>query len=277
MKERRYSYSKLNTFISCPLKYRLTYIDRNKKKDQSIEAFFGIVMHECLEWIYSKKAKKYGQYFSLDHVTNKFKQIWEKNFHSNIRVFHFRKPDRLSGFISKKKIEYYSLGINSLVKFYSFSGPYFDSNTIKVEDRIRFDIDGHKFEGILDRVDLEDNSKIKVIDYKTGKKKLTDKKLSSDMQMGLYLHAVKSLLPDFSDESITMSHFYTRDCTEVSVKGTQIDTSKLADKVSETISAISESEQKGDFPEIESSLCNWCYYWKECSKKEGRNPSFYLE
>ena len=40
MKISKYSYSKINLFNSCPLKYKFVYIDKKYKKDENIEAIF---------------------------------------------------------------------------------------------------------------------------------------------------------------------------------------------------------------------------------------------
>ena len=49
-----YSYSQINTFLNCPKKYKLIYIDKISIKKESIEAFIGKVVHEVLEWIYKE-------------------------------------------------------------------------------------------------------------------------------------------------------------------------------------------------------------------------------
>ena len=110
------------------------------KDDESIEAFLGKLIHSCLEWIYYQKVDKNVTYFSLDQITNKFKEYWDERWHAKIRLFQFRKPKNLSNFIKQKKMDYFTLGINSLVNYYSEYGPYFNDNVLKVEERIEFKI-----------------------------------------------------------------------------------------------------------------------------------------
>ena len=52
---------------------------------------------------------------------------------------------------------------------------------------------------------------------------------------------------------------------------------QLNKKITEYIKLIEISEQKNSFESKESNLCNWCYYWKECDKKNSSNPALYLE
>ena len=65
MKISKYSYSKINLFNSCPLKYKFVYIDKKYKKDESIEAFLGKLIHQTLEWIYKQKSINIKHIFHL--------------------------------------------------------------------------------------------------------------------------------------------------------------------------------------------------------------------
>ena len=242
-----------------------------------MEAFFGKLFHSCLEWIYNQKIDKGVSYFSLDQITNKFKEYWDERWHSHIRLFQFRQPKKLSHFIKQKKMDYFTLGINNLVDYYSLYGPYFNDDALKVEEKIKFKIADFNFVSVIDRIDDEGSENIKVIDYKTGKKNITEKKLSADLQMGIYSFAVNSIFPDIENENIILSHLYTRNNKEVSIKASEIDRDSLKDKIIQNINLIKSCEEKNEFIPKETNLCNWCYYWKECEKKTGDNPSFYLE
>ena len=277
MKTKKYSYSKLNSFKNCPLKYKLTYIDQLKKKDESIEVFFGKLIHRCLEWVYHEKIKNQKSYFSLDQLTDKFKEYWDESWHSHIRSFQFRSPKKISDFIKKKKMDYYILGINSLVRYYSIYGPYFNNNTLKVEEKIRFSISDYSFVGIIDRIDQEGLNGIKILDYKTGKKNITQKKLSTNLQMGIYSYAIQAKFPQIKVEDIILSHLYIRNGKEISINGSEINYLLLKKKIINDIKLIEFSEKHNNFEAKESNLCNWCYYWKECNKKTGNNPSLHLE
>jgi len=46
-----YSNSQLGKFESCPLQYRLIYVDRIKRPEEGIEAFLGQRFHEAMEWL----------------------------------------------------------------------------------------------------------------------------------------------------------------------------------------------------------------------------------
>jgi len=44
-----YSNSQLGKFESCPLQYRLIYVDRIKRPEEGVEAFLGQRFHEAME------------------------------------------------------------------------------------------------------------------------------------------------------------------------------------------------------------------------------------
>ncbi|MBU1656572.1 MAG: PD-(D/E)XK nuclease family protein [Candidatus Omnitrophica bacterium] len=43
-----YSYSRINTFKSCPMKFKFQYVDRIKTDDKGIEAFMGSRVHDSM-------------------------------------------------------------------------------------------------------------------------------------------------------------------------------------------------------------------------------------
>ncbi len=277
MKTKKYSYSKLDSFNNCPLRYKFYYIDGLKKDDESIEAFLGKLIHSSLEWIYHQKIYNKVSYFSLDQIINKFKYDWDEKWHDKIRLFQFKPPQKLSHFINQKKMDYFTLGINTLVNYYSIYGPNFNDNVFKVEEKIEFKIDKFNFISILDRIDQQAPGSIKIIDYKTGKNVITEKKMLTNLQMVIYLFAVESIFPDIDRENITLSFFYTRENKEISIKGSEINYDGFKSKIIQNIELIESSEKENNFIPKESNLCNWCYYWSECDRKNKENPSLYLE
>ena len=108
---KRYSYSQLNLFASCPLKYKLAYIDKIRKKDEGIESFLGNQVHLTLEWIYKKKLS--GRKVILyDEIKSVFDDYWNRNFHENIRSAVFGKSKK-----HKPESHFIGIGWNALNDF----------------------------------------------------------------------------------------------------------------------------------------------------------------
>ena len=193
MKIKKFSYSQLNLFNSCPLKYKLTYIDKIKKKDEGVESFLGKQIHSTLESIYEKISSGRKTIF-YDEMKRIFDGHWKKNVHSNLRLAVFSKKIKHQ----RELMDYYNDGLNALARYLVEHGPDFDNNVLAVEQRIDFMIGPYLFGGIIDRIDIDKQNKnfFKILDYKTGKKKMTEKKLSSDLQMGIYYLGFKSKYPN---------------------------------------------------------------------------------
>ena len=67
-----YSYSKLNTYKFCPQKYKIHYLDKVRKPNESIEAFMGKRVHEVLEWFFNQRSNV-GSFCTVDFLLNKIK------------------------------------------------------------------------------------------------------------------------------------------------------------------------------------------------------------
>lgn len=266
MKINRYSYSKINLFNSCPLKYKYLYVDKNYKNDESIEAFLGKITHSTLEWIYKKKIQDKRAYYSLDSIIHFFKEEWRDSWHQKIRKFKY---------IKQKKADYFTRGINFLVKYYHHFGPDFNQKVFKVEEKIEFELGGHKIKAIIDRIDKNTDSEMHIIDYKTGKNMLDEEKLKGDMQMSIYALALNSQFN--KSDNIKLSHYYVSTNKFVTIDSSDIDINSFSKNLIKNIEVIEKSEKENNFIPNESKLCNWCYYWKDCPKKDGEHPSGYLK
>ena len=82
-----FSYSQINTFLNCPQKYKLIYIDGIRTADEGIESYMGKTVHEVLEWIYNKKLN----YYVWDNIEDKYKKVWKKKWHQSIYISAIKK------------------------------------------------------------------------------------------------------------------------------------------------------------------------------------------
>ena len=65
MLDKTYSYSQINTYKSCPEKYKFLYLDKIRKPDESIETFMGNRVHEVVEWVFRDRLKKFTAFDKL--------------------------------------------------------------------------------------------------------------------------------------------------------------------------------------------------------------------
>ena len=78
-----YSFSKINTFQTCPQKYKINYIDKVRIPDEGIEAFMGKRVHEVLEWLYNKDNQE-KPHITFDLLCQNYDNQWLKHWHNNI-------------------------------------------------------------------------------------------------------------------------------------------------------------------------------------------------
>ena len=74
-----YSYSRVNTYHTCPYKYKLQYIDKIKLEEEGIEAFMGSRVHETLEKLYLDLNK--SRLDTIEELVEYYNQIWSENWH----------------------------------------------------------------------------------------------------------------------------------------------------------------------------------------------------
>ena len=274
--QERFSYSKINTFISCPQKYKIQYIDKISNRFQGIESFMGTVVHMVIYDI-SKKKHDISLDEILDHYDNTWKRMWHnkivsivpKQEFSNVNHDHFKK---------KSKEKYFLTGKDCIIRFVKsklyielLNNMHSDKKGRKIdiffEKKIEFIINDLNFIGILDRVDIFENEII-IYDYKTNKRLQTVKQLKNNLQFFLYYNAINQLLKYYNVDKISISIFNLLHNSISDFTYSSNDISKMEDSLSKIIANISSSEYRPK----ETPLCNWCYYWKECPIKLTTNP-----
>ncbi len=254
-----YSYSQINTYNSCPEQYKLSYIDRIRKADESVEAFMGNRVHEVLEWVFKERKSKFT---TFDKLTAKYDELWLNAWHDKIYIADPRvNTDHL-----------YTIGLRCLGNFCTTYGPLFDAPVYATELKLEFEVEGYKFRGILDRVDKTLDEELIITDYKTSKRAKGERAAKSDMQLGLYYIAAQQNFGDITQISIGWD--FLRHNKRVQIQPEEISIERIKKQVVRRIQKIESNINEGHsfFPK-ESILCHWCYYWKECSAKSISNPA----
>lgn len=255
-----FSYSQLNTFKSCPQKYKITYLNGIRKSHESIEAFVGKRVHGVLEWLYNKENLK-KSYITFDDLCKTYDDQWKEKWHQDIYIV-----DR-----QKSSDTYYSIGKRCLSNYYTRYGPTFDQKVKSTELELLFSIGGYEFKGIIDRLDNPSSGEWIVHDYKTSKKQKTKRQAMNDIQLALYHIAVEQNYEKV--KKVSLKWHFLRHGNEVTFCHATEQLDKLRIKIIHMVENISSSLQDmNNFLPKENMLCNWCYLWEECTAKVGPNP-----
>jgi len=246
----RISYSSLENFKQCPLKYKLSNIDKIKEP-KSKEAIFGTYIHKILKWFYQKDPN----FPTLDALLKYYRDYW---------------PQKTEGFEWKDSGEeksYFKEGLRMLEEFYNKNIPH-KTSILDLETRFEVVIDEnpdkpngkHILTGVIDRIDKLPDGTIEIIDYKTGKRMPSQNALDKNNQLSLYAIGLKSRWPRTKIEDLNLSLYFLKFNEKLNTKRTEKDLEETKNKVIDLIHKI----KKSNFEPHSSILCGWCGYRNIC-------------
>ena len=243
------SYSALDTFRQCPLKYKFQVVEKIKAP-KSKEAVFGDKLHKALQ--FSHKQSPVSP--TLDELLSYIKEIWESE------VFSDEQTDMI----------YFSEAIKILKNYYENYTRIKDKFTV-LDTETRFEVLLENPEnkdqkcllrGIIDRVDkIKDG--VEVIDYKTAKRFPAQDDVNNSLQLSLYCIGVLNRWPEFAKygpENIKLTLYYLKHQETISSKRTKEQLDNVQKQTWEMLKEI----EKSEFQPIPSALCDWCGYRRLC-------------
>ncbi|MCX6761887.1 MAG: PD-(D/E)XK nuclease family protein [Candidatus Moranbacteria bacterium] len=239
----RISYSALDTYKSCPLKYKYQQIDKIKTP-KSKEAVFGTILHSTLKFIHTPGILSP----TLEQAMEFFSNSW------NPAVFDSPEEER-AAFVQ---------GVKIIQDYFRQNNPA-DFNIVNLESRFQIEIgeaeNKHIISGIIDRIDRTADG-FEIIDYKTTKKMPTQDRVEGDMQLSVYLAAFLSYYPDERKnlDKLKVSLYFLKHGVKLSATRTEEQLKENEAVFLETIKLIEE----GKFEPTISPLCDWCGYQNIC-------------
>ena len=263
---RIYSYSQLDTFETCPLKFKWRYIDRIKKpEEENVEAFVGSRVHEALQRLHNDLIL--SRLISLDELLAHYRTLWQKEWKPSIKIVQ---PDLTPE-------NYFDYGAQCLRNYYEHYHPFHQSQTLKTEAHIFFPLDpAHRYrlQGYIDRVARRPAGTYEIHDYKTGRSLPPQEKVDSDRQLGLYQLGLMNQWTDV-DRVELFWHYVGFKVTLRSRRSPE----QLEALRTETIQLIDRIESEKAFEPQKNSWCDWCEYradcplWKHVAAVEALPPS----
>jgi putative RecB family exonuclease len=234
------SYSQISLYQSCPLSYKLQYIDGLETKDRGYFSF-GTTIHSCAEYFFKVKVPPPP---TLEQLLDCYERKWLPQGYES----------------AEEEAEYKAYGRELLTKFYEIHQPDFRM-PIAVEHKFTIDIDNVKLTGIIDRVDKLESGGLAIIDYKTNVELFTQEYLANDLQLTLYQLAVEKswFLPV---ERLTLYHF--RSNTPISCPPRERERLEEAKRL---VLEVADGIRAENFPPKESGRCpcdfpQYCPYYR---------------
>ncbi|OGK22041.1 hypothetical protein A3C23_03075 [Candidatus Roizmanbacteria bacterium RIFCSPHIGHO2_02_FULL_37_13b] len=236
-----FSYSQLETYKICPLRYKYQYIIKIPIPPNPAGSF-GETVHITLQ-------KFYELYSSGKHI----------DFNKMMTIYHDAWIPQ--GFTSRRYEEKMKLQGEKMLKIFYKEHHNKEIKIMDLERRFKIKLEQKIYlVGKIDRVDKKNRQYLEIIDYKTGKVP-TEPKLKKDLQMGIYALAAKN--PGLYDKKlteITLSFYFLQENKIISLHKT----SKELDKVTEEIIKIVNEINISKFQPKVGIWCNFCPFKINC-------------
>lgn len=263
----KFSYSKLSTFLHCPMQYKLKYIDGHYTSDTTLALELGSLCHKALE----DKGNMIIDHKPVD--MSKLKCIIDNGVEpepgdtkttesllgaSALAKKYFMewgKPDSASGMTYPEKMKIFDKVLEEEMTNTEWQPKWCE----------------HPFEfvwnerailsGFIDRVDVRktlQGEEFRTIDYKTSKKIFAKNELPTSLQFGIYALAIFSETGQLPVESL-YRFILIDDQQNALTKGWEKRLDKKLDKIFDSIEELKKTRIYKPCP---TPLCHWCAYCK---------------
>jgi len=235
------SYTKISLYQSCPLCYKLQYIDGLEPKDKWYFSF-GRTMHMCAEYFFKVRVPPPP---SLNELLHFYEQNWLAE--------SYESPE--------EEARYRVYGREILTKFWEIHQADFRM-PVAVERLFYIDIEGVKLTGYIDRIDKLDSGGLSIVDYKTNKELFTTEAIEKDLQLTLYQLAAEQTW-QLPVGKLTLYHFRSNTPCSCGPR----DEAQL-NEARRLVLEVAEGIAQQKFPAIESQNCpcdfpEHCPYYKQ--------------
>lgn len=256
-----FSYSKMDTYKSCPYQYDLKYNQKKYTNDTSLALELGSLLHYVLE----QKGKmlktllvdyqKLAQYMEAGVM-----EVDEKTKDYLLGIHDLRRkyfetwyaPDNASGMNYDEKLQVF----DKVLKTEMEKSGEDDWEPVWFEYQFEFVWNDRAIiKGFIDRVDHK-HGQYRTVDYKTSKKVYDSSKLATSLQFGVYALA---LYNDFGVLPVESQYrFILLDETQKALtKGWE---KRLIKALNGLFDKIEENEKSGIWKPSASPLCHWCNF-----------------
>ncbi len=245
-----YSHSRLDTFETCPLKYKFRYIDEIKKAEQTVEAFLGGLVHEVLRKLYDDlQLEKLN---TLDELLAFYAAEWKKTWGPHVRIVR----------VDMTEQNYREYGAKCIRNYYLQYEPFRQSQTLGTETRLVFPLDAegkYQLQGYVDRIARRADGIIEIHDYKTSRSLPAQQKSDGDRQLALYQIGIERQWPETRGVELIWHYVAFRE-----TRRSRRTAEQLIHLRRQTIELIDRVERTKQFEPRRSALCDWCEYKPDC-------------
>ena len=238
-KNQHLSYSRLSRFETCPLSYRLHYIEK-KQAEPGLPLRFGKTIHAVLERLIKEVVddERTGT-LSEERAIELYREAWG--------------AERLTG------MDVFAEGLAILRRFIAEQGVVGHRDVLAIEKEFRLPVGPFEVLGFIDRVDWIDDETVEVIDYKTNHQLFTRDEVDTSLQMSLYEVAVRRLWP--WAKKVKLTFWMLRHGVRQQTTRTE---EQLADALAYVETLGRQTETATEYPARLNTNCSYCDHRKQC-------------
>ncbi|MDP8962276.1 MAG: PD-(D/E)XK nuclease family protein [Actinomycetota bacterium] len=240
----RLSFSRIETYETCPAKFRFAYLE-GLPGVPGPHLSFGSSIHAALERFYDQKLPVcpseqdllgflYEEWDSsgFEGLSRDEQLLWYRHAQGVLRRFHARESLR------------YRLPAD-VEKWFSVP---FGADAVVM--------------GYIDRVDVDDDGRLEVIDYKTNKRVKDRDRVRSSLQLSIYALACEHL---YGRMPSAVTLYFVVPGVQVQVATDEID----FDGARRTVSRVAAAVRAEYYDPAPSQACNWCEFRRVCPAWDG--------
>jgi putative RecB family exonuclease len=233
---RRLSYSSINTYETCPAKFRYQYEER-LPTGGSPALSFGDSLHKTLYRFHDRPVP----------VAPPLEELYEI-LESEWSTEGYRDPS--------EELLYYEHARQVLSEYHRQNAESFRIPAA-LEFRFTVEVEGVELSGMIDRMDRIPGGGYEIIDYKTNRRLPPMAVVDRDLQLSLYHLAAKQVW-GIEPERLTLYFL---------LPGQRMSTFRTAqhmDEIRRRVAVVAERIEAGMFEPRQNPLCDWCDFQRVC-------------
>jgi RecB family exonuclease len=243
--------SKLTTYLACPSKYRWTFVDDRGhwyRKERSSYSF-GTTLHTVLERFHADAE------IGVPTVEESI-AVMEENW---IDAGYANAEEMAEAFgEGQAMVERYIEEMRALPKV---------GKTLFLEKTLHLDFESFRLVGRLDRVAEREDGSLEIIDYKTGREKVTEDDVKFDVAMGCYQLLMNK---EYPGRQISATLWALKSGERATYRMSPEEQNDFHD----TINALGEEILRINYNLLTprpKALCERCEFLKLCQRQPGYN------
>jgi putative RecB family exonuclease len=230
------SYSKIDTYETCPAKFRFQYEDRVPGRPSPVLSF-GDSLHQALFHFHNRPVPVAPTLAELHEL---LEAVWVSN-----------------GFESEAEERMYLDHGRQILAQYHLENAGSFRIPAALEHRFSIEVEGVQVQGVIDRMDRIPGGGYEIIDYKTNRRLPPMSRIDQDLQLSIYWLAAREIW-GIEPEKLTLYYLLPGQ------RMTTTRTAQQADDLKRRIAVVAERIAAGKFEPRENPLCNWCDYQALC-------------